>query len=131
VCASPSDTRGRSRVPELGSLGSVRGAFSNERPYRELAKSARARADRPVLPRSRPPRLVICSMNLRDAPTSEWSEKLRVAGLSEHVIHHLTVMTEVHRTSVGVLGPFQAKRRSAVSVAEPEIRCTLSASGSS
>ena len=26
-------TRGRSRVPELGSLGSGRGAFSNERPY--------------------------------------------------------------------------------------------------
>jgi hypothetical protein len=25
-------------VPELGSLGSVRGAFSNERPYRELAR---------------------------------------------------------------------------------------------
>jgi hypothetical protein len=24
-------------VPELGSLGSVRGAFSNERPYRECA----------------------------------------------------------------------------------------------
>jgi hypothetical protein len=24
VCASPSDTRGRRRVPELGSLGSVR-----------------------------------------------------------------------------------------------------------
>ena len=35
MCASPSDTRGRSRVPELGPLGSVRGAFSNERPYRE------------------------------------------------------------------------------------------------
>ena len=30
-------TRGRSRVPELGSLGSGRGAFSNERPYREHA----------------------------------------------------------------------------------------------
>jgi hypothetical protein len=25
-------------VPELGSLGSVRGAFSNERPYREHAQ---------------------------------------------------------------------------------------------
>src|SRR6266851_2410594 len=35
MCASPSDTRGRSRVPELGSLGSVRGASSNERSYRE------------------------------------------------------------------------------------------------
>ena len=34
VCASQSDTRGRSRVPELGSLGSVRGALSNGRPYR-------------------------------------------------------------------------------------------------
>ena len=31
-------TRGRSRVPELGSLGSGRGAFSNERPYRELSQ---------------------------------------------------------------------------------------------
>src|SRR6476646_7839590 len=31
----------------------------------------------------------------RDAPTSEWSEKLRAAGLSEHVVHHLTVMTEL------------------------------------
>jgi hypothetical protein len=32
VCALPSDTRGRSRVPELGLLGSVRGAVRNERP---------------------------------------------------------------------------------------------------
>src|SRR6185437_7423749 len=29
-------TRGGSRVPELGTLGSVRGALSNERPYRDL-----------------------------------------------------------------------------------------------
>jgi hypothetical protein len=28
-------TRGGSRVPELGTLGSVRGALSNERPYRD------------------------------------------------------------------------------------------------
>ena len=35
ACGSPLDTQGRSRVPELGSLGSVRGALSNERPYRE------------------------------------------------------------------------------------------------
>ena len=41
VRASPSDTRGRSRVPELGSLGSVRGALNNERPYRERVRSAR------------------------------------------------------------------------------------------
>src|SRR6266576_739289 len=34
--ASPSITRGGSRVPEWGSLGSVRGALSNERPYRDL-----------------------------------------------------------------------------------------------
>src|SRR4051812_198816 len=33
--ASPSDTQGGSRVPELGPLGSVRGALSNERPYRD------------------------------------------------------------------------------------------------
>jgi hypothetical protein len=38
VYALPSDTRGRSRVPELGSLGSVRGALSNGRPYREHPK---------------------------------------------------------------------------------------------
>jgi hypothetical protein len=31
----PSDTRGRSRMPELGSYGSVRGAAGNSRPYRE------------------------------------------------------------------------------------------------
>src|SRR5690242_20739814 len=32
--ASPSLTRGGSRMPESGSYGSVRGALSNERPYR-------------------------------------------------------------------------------------------------
>ena len=32
---APSRTRGGSRMPELGSYGSVRGALSNERPYRE------------------------------------------------------------------------------------------------
>ena len=34
--ALPSRTRGGSRVPEWGPLGSVRGALSNERPYRDL-----------------------------------------------------------------------------------------------
>src|SRR5262245_1076223 len=34
--ASPSNTRGGRRVPEWGPLGSVRGALSNERPYRDL-----------------------------------------------------------------------------------------------
>ena len=38
--ASPSNTRGGSRVPELGPLGSVRGALSNERPYRVRSKFA-------------------------------------------------------------------------------------------
>src|SRR5213082_3604211 len=38
--ASPSNTRGGSRVPEWGPLGSVRGALSNERPYRDLAMSS-------------------------------------------------------------------------------------------
>jgi hypothetical protein len=41
VCDLPSDTRSRSRVPELGALGSVRGAFSNERPYREHIQLSR------------------------------------------------------------------------------------------
>src|SRR6266516_1588367 len=34
--ALPSHTQGGSRVPELGPLGSVRGALSNECPYRDL-----------------------------------------------------------------------------------------------
>jgi hypothetical protein len=34
--ALPSHTQGGSRMPELGSYGSVRGALSNERPYRDL-----------------------------------------------------------------------------------------------
>jgi len=33
----PSYTQGGSRVPEWGPLGSVRGALSNERPYRDPA----------------------------------------------------------------------------------------------
>src|SRR5262245_11183620 len=33
--ALPSYTQGGSRVPEWGPLGSVRGALSNERPYRD------------------------------------------------------------------------------------------------
>ncbi len=40
VCASPSDTRGRSRVREFRSHGSVRGAVSNGRPYREPGSKA-------------------------------------------------------------------------------------------
>src|SRR6266550_3540485 len=38
--ALPSNTRGGSRVPEWGPLGSVRGALSNERPYRDLRNAA-------------------------------------------------------------------------------------------
>ena len=34
--ALPSYTQGGSRMPELGPYGSVRGALSNERPYRDL-----------------------------------------------------------------------------------------------
>src|ERR1700746_104756 len=37
------------------------------------------------------------TIRYRDAPTSEWSERLRAAGLSEHVVQHLTVMTELHK----------------------------------
>ena len=33
--ASPSDTQGGSRMPELGPYGSVRGARGNSRPYRD------------------------------------------------------------------------------------------------
>jgi hypothetical protein len=36
------------------------------------------------------------TIRYRDASTSEWSEKLRAAGLPEHVVHHLT-MTELHK----------------------------------
>src|ERR1700712_2976793 len=34
ISASPSNTRGRSPVPELGTPGSVRGVLSNGHPYR-------------------------------------------------------------------------------------------------
>jgi uncharacterized protein YbjT (DUF2867 family) len=37
------------------------------------------------------------TIRYRDVPTSEWSEKLRAAGQSEHVTRHLTVMTELHK----------------------------------
>ena len=37
------------------------------------------------------------TIRYRDMPTSEWIEKLRAAGLSEHVVHQLTVMTELHK----------------------------------
>jgi hypothetical protein len=44
--ALPSHTQGGSRVPELGPLGSVRGALSNECPYRDLRNViARSRMD--------------------------------------------------------------------------------------
>ena len=33
--ASPSDTQGGSRMPKMGTYGSVRGALSNERSYRD------------------------------------------------------------------------------------------------
>src|SRR5271165_3198659 len=38
-CALTSNTRGRSRMPELGPSGSVRGALSNGRPYRDTSAS--------------------------------------------------------------------------------------------
>ncbi len=34
-CEAPSNTRGGSRMPELGPYGSVRGARGNSRPYRD------------------------------------------------------------------------------------------------
>ena len=40
TASSPSHTQGGSRVPELGPLGSVRGALSDERPYRDPPTSA-------------------------------------------------------------------------------------------
>jgi hypothetical protein len=42
VRSSVRDTQGRSRVPELGPLGSMRGASSNGRPYREHKNRAPA-----------------------------------------------------------------------------------------
>src|SRR6185312_13539257 len=59
--ASPLLTQGGSRMPESGSYGSVRGALSNERPYRDscalpatasLSRAAHAR-QRDVFPRAR------------------------------------------------------------------------------
>ena len=46
--ALPSHTQGGSRMPELGPYGSVRGALSNERPYRDRRPW---RQDRPRLAR--------------------------------------------------------------------------------
>ena len=44
ISASPSNTRGRSRVPEWGTLGSVRGDASNGIPYRDVRReTARSR----------------------------------------------------------------------------------------
>jgi uncharacterized protein YbjT (DUF2867 family) len=37
------------------------------------------------------------TIRYRDVPTDDWSEKLRTAGVPEHVVHHLTVMTELHK----------------------------------
>jgi len=37
-------------VPELGSLGSVRGALSNERPYRDVRQEKLARSSRETRP---------------------------------------------------------------------------------
>ena len=48
----PSDTQGGSRVPELGPLGSVRGALSNERPYRDHLIRRRLRFARPAAGRA-------------------------------------------------------------------------------
>ena len=44
--ALPSHTQGGSRMPELGPYGSVRGALSNERPYRD--------STHPTIPRHPP-----------------------------------------------------------------------------
>src|SRR5437016_3639958 len=48
--ALPSNTRGGSRVPEWGPLGSVRGALSNERPYRDPRESDHVDETRRALP---------------------------------------------------------------------------------
>src|SRR5437016_13113159 len=57
--ALPSHTQGGSRMPELGPYGSVRGALSNERPYRDLRAGAlggqrvRSTSDPVVVPSAR------------------------------------------------------------------------------
>jgi hypothetical protein len=65
------------------------------------------------------------TIRYRHAPTSNWSEKLRAAGLSEHVVDHLTVMTELHkqgrydRSSEDYLKPTGEKPTSMADFAEP------------
>src|SRR5512132_2872545 len=49
--ASPSNTQGGSRMPELGPYGSVRGALSNERPYRDQHLRSRPQLENRVLRR--------------------------------------------------------------------------------
>jgi len=49
--AFPSHTQGGSRMPELGPYGSVRGALSNEPPYRDPLHLMRTRQDSPPMRR--------------------------------------------------------------------------------
>ena len=37
------------------------------------------------------------TIRYRDVPLVEWSERLREAGVPEHLVHHLTVMTELNK----------------------------------
>ncbi len=54
ACASPSNTRGRSRMRAIRTYGSVRGALSNGRSYRDNGKPGHP--DLTMLADTRPPR---------------------------------------------------------------------------
>src|SRR5260221_7863399 len=78
--ASPSNTRGGSRVPEWGPLGSVRGALSNERPYRDLANVALTQRDlhRSLLGVREKSLIRKCSVNPRSSPEITKNRHFRV-----------------------------------------------------
>src|SRR6266481_6264139 len=82
--ALPSHTQGGSRMPELGPYGSVRGALSNERPYRDLANVALTRRDlNRSLPGVREKSLVRkCCVNPRSSAENTKNRHFRVRVLS-------------------------------------------------
>src|SRR5258708_32094656 len=81
--ALPSHTQGGSRMPELGPYGSVRGALSNERPYRDLRNVVANYRERPRrFPRFQP------SSGHRDQSRLSCGAGDTHTGLVLRMIHH-------------------------------------------
>jgi hypothetical protein len=83
--ALPSHTQGGSRMPELGPYGSVRGALSNERPYRDLGNVIasypfEARADSRGPTEFRSKRLFAFELRRGGGDTQLWPGSARILG---------------------------------------------------